>query len=75
MGFNQVPAIRMFLDFVVHLFMLTLYTLVVLEGDDGSVSTTEIVLTFHVTVRPTLGYDGIIEGKHEGLFFFALCFQ
>ena len=52
MGFCQVPAIRMFLDFLVHLLMLTLYTLVLLEGDDGSVSMAEIALTFHVTVSP-----------------------
>lgn len=48
--FYKVPAIRMSLDLIVHLFMLAVYTVVVLEDDDGTVSKTEIALTFHVMV-------------------------
>lgn len=50
MVFYRVPAIRMALDFIVHLFMLVVYTVVVLENDNGSVSKTEIALTLHVMV-------------------------
>lgn len=41
---------RMVLGFYVHLITLFLYTVVVLEDDDGQLSNTEIFLTFHVTV-------------------------
>ena len=50
MTFYKVPAIRMSLDFIVHLFMLAVYTVVVLEDDDESISETEIALTLHVVV-------------------------
>lgn len=51
-----VAAMRMALDFVVHLVMLVVYTLVVLEDDRGKLSTPERVLVFHVVVSaPSLG--------------------
>ena len=40
----------MALDLMVHLFMLAVFTVVVLEDDNGSLSKTEIALTFHVMV-------------------------
>lgn len=49
-SFRQVPAMRMLLGFFVHLIMLVLYTVVVLEDDDGKLSNTEKILTFHVVV-------------------------
>ncbi|CAM9508523.1 unnamed protein product [Scytosiphon promiscuus] len=48
LAYYKVPAMRMVLGFYVHLIMLFLYTVVVLEDDDGQLSKTEIFLTFHV---------------------------
>ncbi|CAN0108570.1 unnamed protein product, partial [Hapterophycus canaliculatus] len=48
LDYYKVPAMRMVLDFYVHLITLSLYTAVVLEDDDGQLSNTEIFLTFHV---------------------------
>lgn len=51
MTYYQVAAMRLAVDFVVHLLMLALYTVVVLDEDDGELSTSVVFLTFHVTVR------------------------
>ena len=50
MAFYEVPATRMVLDFIVHLFMLALYTVVVFEEQNGPICKAEIALTFHVVV-------------------------
>lgn len=50
MAFYEVPALRMALELIVHLFILTVYTVVVLEEHNGPITLAEIVLTVHVVV-------------------------
>lgn len=51
MAYYKVPSVRMALDFVVHVFMLVVFTIVVVEKNDGYTSSSELLLVFHVTVR------------------------
>lgn len=52
---HQVPAMRLALDFVVYFGMLSLYTTVVLNMNDGPLTTAEGLLTFHITVSWAYG--------------------
>lgn len=51
LGKPQVPAMRLALDFVVHLGMLSLYSFVVLSVKDEPLTNAEGLLIFYVTVR------------------------
>ncbi|CAM9221663.1 unnamed protein product, partial [Laminaria digitata] len=65
MAFYKVPSIRMALDFIVHLFMLAVYTAVVLEDDDGTVSKSEIALMFHVVAEIVSEVGQMSASFHE----------
>lgn len=51
MRYYKVAVIRLALDVIVHLTMLWVYTRVVLKDAQGGLTKSEVVLTFHVTVR------------------------
>lgn len=50
-GTIQVPAMRMALDFVVYLGVVTLFNVVVGQEDNGALTNVEIAFTIYIAVR------------------------